>query len=54
MLIKDQVILLKNLKQRCEFNEKTKLWSIKGSITCEEFVAFSHAIDVLSELRFES
>ena len=42
-----QYNLLINLKNRFEFNEKTRLWSIKGAITNEEFIAFDNAIDCL-------
>jgi len=39
--------LLLNLRNRMEYNERTKLWSLKGSITSEEHKAFNEAIDAL-------
>ena len=41
--------LLINLRNRMECNKMTRLWSLKGSITPEEYEALDEAINSLRE-----
>ncbi len=52
--IEQQIVLLRNLIERMEYNEKQSTWKLSGSITSGEFKALQDAFIGCSErIRYE-
>lgn len=51
--IKLQHHLLMNLRNRMEYNERTSLYKISGTITIEEVKAFTDAVEIIYNIMME-
>ena len=49
-----RLALLRNLLARMEYNEKQRTWSLKGSITTDEYESLGRAIEAYYQSAVKS